>query len=175
MVEFHIRIPGIEDIEWMTSSFADMGWSKPEGHFEKYIQDQSDGLITVLCAEIPKREYVGHLKIVWNPEHDYFREHGIPEIQDLNVLPQYRRMKVATMLLERAEEIVGAKSSKIGIGFGLYSDYGPAQKMYVQCGYVPDGEGISYRNIRVRPGDIVTADDDLVLFLTKNLANVDPS
>jgi GNAT superfamily N-acetyltransferase len=175
MVEFHIRTPGKEDIEWMTSSFADMGWSKPEGHFEKYIQYQSNGLITVLCAETQKGEYVGHLKIVWNPEHYYFRQHGIPEIQDLNVLPQYRRMKVATILVERAEEIVGARSSKIGIGFGLYSDYGSAQKMYVQRGYVPDGQGISYRNIRVQPGDIVTADDDLVLFLTKGLAKGDPS
>ena len=168
-MEFHVRTPGREDIDWMTSSFEGMGFSKPEGHFGKYIEEQTAGLITVFCAETREGNYVGHLKLVWNPDYSHFRKHDIPEIQDLNVLPQFRRMKAGTMLVDRAEETVRAKRSRVGIGFALYSDYGPAQRMYVRRGYVPDGQGVSYRNLRVAPGENVSVDDDLVLFLVKDL------
>ena len=169
MVEFHIRTPGRQDIEWMTSSFERMGFSKPEGHFVRYIEEQTAGLITVFCAETITGEYVGHLKLVRNPDYAHFRKHDIPEIQDLNVLPQYRRMKAGTMLVERAEETVRAKRARVGIGFGLYSEYGPAQRMYVRRGYVPDGQGVHYRNSKVTPAEKVSVDDDLVLFLVKEL------
>ena len=168
-VEFQIRIPRRGDIDWMTSSFEGMGWSKPEGHFDRYIEEQAAGLVNVFCAETREGMYVGHLKLVWNPNYSYFREHDIPEIQDLNVLPQFRRMKAGTMLVEQAERTVIAKRPKVGIGFGLYSDYGPAQRMYIRLGYVPDGQGVSYRNSKVAPGENVSVDDDLTLFLVKDL------
>jgi hypothetical protein len=56
-----------------------------------------------------------------------------------------------------------------GIGVGLYDDYGPAQRMYVLRGYVPDGRGASHRNLPVRGGETVPADDDLVIHLTRRL------
>ena len=168
-MEFQIRIPQREDIAWMTSSFEEMGWGKPKGHFNRYIEEQAAGLATVFCAETREGKYVGHLKVVWNPNYPYFREHDIPEIQDLNVLPQFRRMKAGTILVEQAERTVAAKQQKVGIGFGLYRDYGPAHIMYIRRGYVPDGQGVSYRNSTVAPGESVSVDDDLVLFLVKDL------
>jgi hypothetical protein len=37
-------------------------------------------------------------------------------------------------------------SESVGIGVGLYLDYGVAQTMYVKRGYIPDGKGICKNN-----------------------------
>ncbi len=60
----------------------------------------------------------------------------------------------------------------MGIGFGLYADYGAAQRLYVQMGYVPDGHGLTWNNEPARAGDMVRVDDDLVLWLRKPLARL---
>ncbi len=73
------------------------------------------------------------------------------------------------MLVERAEETVRAKRARVGIGFALFSDYKPSQRMYVRRGYALDGQVVSYRNLRVAPNENVSVDDELVLFLVKNL------
>ena len=56
-----------------------------------------------------------------------------------------------------------------GISVGMDPDYGAAQRMYVQRGYVPDGRGLTHNNRYVRRGEQVTVDDDLNLFFTKRL------
>ena len=55
------------------------------------------------------------------------------------------------------------------IGVGLYSDYGPAQKLYFQLGFIPDGNGITYRGQPTIPGQSYPLDDDLLLWLVKLL------
>jgi hypothetical protein len=57
----------------------------------------------------------------------------------------------------------------IGLGVGLYKDYGNAQRMYCKRGYVLDGNGISYQNLEVKPGETVVLDDELLLYLVKEL------
>jgi hypothetical protein len=57
----------------------------------------------------------------------------------------------------------------IGIGVGLYVDYGPAQQLYVKLGYVPDGSGVTHGNKTVPPGATVRVDDDLILWSMKRL------
>ena len=71
--------------------------------------------------------------------------------------------------MDEAERQVGERSAIVGIGVGLYPDYGPAQRMYVLRGYVPDGRGVSYDNRQVAPGEVVPVDDSLALYFTKKL------
>jgi hypothetical protein len=85
------------------------------------------------------------------------------------VLPAYRRQGVASQLLDAAETLIQERSDRAGIGFGLYADYGPAQRMYILRGYVPDGNGVTYNGSTAQPGTQVTVDDDLVLYLVKTL------
>ena len=59
---------------------------------------------------------------------------------------------------------------QIGIGVGLYRDYGPAQKLYFQLGYIPDGNGITYKGLMTTPGQTYPLDDDLLLWLVKPLS-----
>lgn len=69
--------------------------------------------------------------------------------------------------MDEAEKRIFEKSRFAGLGVGLYTDYGPAQQMYVRRGYVPDGRGLMYHNCPVTPGRDVFVDDELTLFFTK--------
>jgi len=166
----HIRQAKLSDVPRMQRRFDTlMGWQKRPGYFADVYQLQTQGQVVLLVAETPSGDYVGHLKIIWKPNYPHFRAQNIPEIQDLNVLPNHRRHGIATRLLDHAESMIQDVSAVSGIGFGLYADYGPAQRLYILRGYVPDGHGVTYRDQSVEPGSPVTLDDDLVLHLIKHL------
>ncbi len=82
-------------------------------------------------------------------------------------------MGIGSKLLDVAEKEALTKSQIVGIGVGLYAGtdggYGPAQKLYVKRGYIPDGKGVTYHYEPVTPGQSYPLDDDLVLWFTKNL------
>lgn len=156
------------DAEWMQESFAKLAWGKPDGYFADCCRLQDEGKVVLLVAE-DNGGYVGHCKIVWEPYYPYFKKHGIPETQDLNVIASYRRQGVASALMDETERRIGERSEWAGIGFGLYGDYGAAQRMYVLRGYVPDGTGIVHNDVYVTPGESYPVDDGLVLGLVKKL------
>lgn len=158
------------DIEPIVAAFKELGWNKPSSQFYKYLseQDNNERCIWVAWAEA---EFLGYITLKWHSDYLPFKELGIPEINDLNVLPKYREKGIGTKLLDLAEEQASKKNEFLGIGVGLYSDYGNAQKIYVKRGYVPDGRGITYRNRFVTWNEAVTVDDDLVLWLIKCLKN----
>lgn len=165
----NIRQSTAADAAWLQTSFDTlMGWKKSPGYFAQCCQQQANNELVLLIAA-DAAAYAGHVKVVWKPDYACFRENNIPEIQDLNVLPAYRRQGVATKLVDAAENLIRPRSKIAGIGFGLYADYGAAQRMYVKRGYVPDGKGIVYQNEYVTPGSTVRVDDDLVLYLMKAL------
>ena len=156
------------DVAWMQESFEKIGWTKPAGYFAECCRLQGAGKLILLVAE-RDGVYLGHCKIIWEPDYPYFKENNIPEIQDLNVLGEYRRQGIATLLMDQAERHISKRSDVVGIGFGLYRDYGAAQRMYVLRGYVPDGQGIVYKDVYVEPGQSYPVDDDLTLGLVKRL------
>ena len=71
--------------------------------------------------------------------------------------------------MAHAEELIADKSDFAGIGVGLHSDYGIAQRMYVKRGYMPDGLGLMYKYQKVEAGSKVRVDDDLTIMFTKRL------
>jgi GNAT superfamily N-acetyltransferase len=124
----------------------------------------------VLVAFVDQ-QFAGYVTVRWHSDYPAFRAADIPEIQDFNVLPVYRRQGIGTRLLDDAERIIARRSPVAGIGVGLYADYGAAQRLYVRRGYVPDGRGIFVNERCVQPGEQVIVDDDLVLYFTKTLAD----
>lgn len=77
---------------------------------------------------------------------------------------------IGAMLLNALEaEAIRAGKAIVGLGVGLYADYGAAQKLYVSRGYAPDGHGVTHDCQAVVPGASVPLDDDLVLW-RKSLA-----
>jgi len=166
---FTIRQAKSDEADWLQTSFdAHMGWTKPEHYFADVCRWQNNDEVVLLIA-VQDNLYLGHCLIVWQPYYRHFKDNDIPEIQDLNVCPDYRRQGIATALMDDCERRVKKRADTIGIGFGLYADYGAAQRMYVKRGYVPDGHGVHYKRQPVTPDDSYPVDDDLVLYLTKHL------
>ena len=168
MSELSIGPLRASDPEPISAAFAGIGWSKPAEQYLRYLAEQERGVRNVLVGRLGEH-FVGYLTIRWSPDYPPFAREQIPEIQDLNVLPPHRRRGIATTLLDHAEELVSARSPVVGIGVGMDPDYGPAQRLYVRRGYVPDGRGLWYRDRPVRYGDDARIDDDLVLHLVKRL------
>jgi len=144
-VKTEIRLLQEADISQIIDAFAVLDWHKPASLYEGYVT------------------------IKWQSSYDFFKKRDIPEIKDLNVLLFFRNQGIGSELMDIAEETVRTRGNCVGIGVGLYDDYGMAQKLYINRGYIPDGQGITYNYQPVKPGNFVCLDDDLVLWLTKNL------
>ena len=129
------------DIQPIADAFSKLGWNKPIAQYQRYLLEQKSGHRTVYVAYIDK-DFAGYLTINWRTDYPPFRTANIPEIQDFNVLPQFRRRRIGTCLMDAAEQKIAERGPVAGIGVGMYSDYGAAQRMYVLRGYVPDGRGL---------------------------------
>jgi GNAT superfamily N-acetyltransferase len=161
-----IRLLEEQDIPVIESALEKMGWRSRLLMLENYLFEQHKGTRVILVAFI-KKECAGYVTIKWKSDYPPFADKGIPEIVDLNVFLPFRRRKVASALVDRAEELIYQRSPVAGIGVGLFSDYGPAQRMYVKRGYVPDTLGVAYKGKHVERGQTLPVDDDLVLYFTK--------
>lgn len=159
-----------DDCQVIAESFERIGWSshKPLSQYERYLNEQDAGERDVLVG-FEDSDFAGYLTIVWLPEYEPFRVKGIPEVQDFNVLPEFRRRKIGTALMDQAEEEIAKRFNSVGIGVGMYPDYGNAQRLYVKRGYVPDGRGLTYGGKVLAPMETVVNDDDLVLYFEKQL------
>lgn len=169
MDDLHIRLLTADDIPVIAAAFAALGWHKPTTQYERYLAEQRHGARAVLVA-IQGGAFVGYVTVVWRSVYPPFRDAGIPEIVDVNVLPHRRRHGIGSRLLDEAERRIAERSSVAGIGVGLYADYGPAQRLYVKRGYVPDGRGIASDGRPVAGEETVVVDDALALYFTKVLS-----
>ena len=154
------------DAATFAAAFAELGWDKPAALYSKYLKEQDEGLRNVLVATIGEG-FAGYVTVIWESGYEPFRKEGIPEIQDFNVLPKFREQGIGTALMDRVEEMVAERSDVVGIGVGMYPDYGSAQRLYVKRGYVPDGRGLTYNGKVLGPFEKTINDDSLVLHFVK--------
>ena len=166
-----IREMDKKDVQTVATAFSAQGWQKPIEQYEAYLQETIAGIRVVLLAEFAGM-FAGYLSIVWESKYSPFRDAGIPEIVDFNVLLKYQRRGIGTALMDEAERRIRKCSEIAGISVGLMADYGNAQILYVKRGYLPDGRGICRHGHWLSYGDQLTMDDDVALYLTKNLATV---
>ena len=157
-----------DDIAPMAAAFVAMGWPDRTVTLQRYLSQQQAGDRPMFVAFMGD-EFAGYLTVTWHSTYEHFAAANIPEIQDLNVITHFRRQRVASALVEAAENLIRTRSSIVGIGVGMYSDYGPAQRMYVTRGYVPDGRGLAWRGKTVNYGEKPTVDDDLALYFTRQI------
>ncbi|CAM3949523.1 GNAT family N-acetyltransferase [Cohnella lubricantis] len=143
-------------------------WYTSKDYFYKCLEENKQGFRVTLLAYY-QGILAGCCHLLLASEYPNFNRDNIPEINDLNVFPEFRRKGIASKMLDEIERIASKRSRFIGLAVGLYKDYGNAQIMYNKRGYVMDGKGIFYKNNEVKPGEQVTVDDDLLLYLIKGL------
>lgn len=159
-----------EDLPAIAAARGGAAWRGAPDHWARYLAEREAGDRFTLVVPAGD-QIVGYGSLVWRSQYPRFREAGIPEIQDMVVAEAHRRLGHATRMIEGFEaEARAAGCATIGIGVGLYADYGSAQRLYVRLGYRPDGCGVTYENKTAVAGQTYRLDDELVLWLTKPLA-----
>ncbi len=168
-MEIEIRGLGSGDRDKLAAVDGGNGWNPDPVLWALYLADHTIGRRLVVIAWEGTRP-LGYGNLLWAPGYAPFRAGGIPEINNLGVDVKARNQGVCTALIGHLEDHAReAGKAVIGIGVGLYPDYGPAQRLYTKLGYRPDGRGITCNERTVSPGETVRLDDDLVLWLTKPL------
>lgn len=153
------------DIESLSHGFMNQGWPAREEILASYFWEQASGDREVLVAEIDGA-VAGYVTILPSAKHGPFAE-VYPELSDFNVFEPFRNQGIGSQLLEEAEKRVKFVSSKVTLGVGLHLGYGPAQRLYIKRGYIPDGSGVWYRNQPLEMNATIQNNDDLVLYLSK--------
>ena len=163
-----IQILKQSDIQPISDAFARLGWQKLASQYERYLAEQAAGDRVVFVARVDQI-FAAYVTICWESPYPFFWQQGIPEIVDLNVLPNFRRRGIGTRLLDMAENRIAARAMKAGIGVGMTADYGAAQVMYIKRGYIPDGRGLIRDGQPVAHGTPMIMDDTLTLYFTKSV------
>jgi len=169
-----IRDLARDDVDAIPAVSGGPAWNGGRSKWSRYWEEYAAGARTCLVAQ-DETGVVGYVSIVWRSQHEPFRRSGLPEIQDLVVAEFARGRGIGSALVAESEaRAIDLGHAEMGIGFGLYADYGAAQRLYVQNGYVPDGLGLTWNNQSAHAGDMVRVDDDLVLWLRKRLSAPGP-
>ncbi len=151
-----IRTATSDDIPGLYRVAEDMDAINEKGYFERCIAEQDEKNRIVYVAEQNGR-LVGYAQLVWTPTYSTFRRLGIPEIQDLNVIPEMRGQGLGSKMIGICEATAReAGKNEMGISVGLTQSFGPAQRLYVKKGYIPDGSGICYDDVPVRTENLRT-------------------
>ena len=155
------------DIQELSRGFISQGWPSREEILTRYFKEQESGEGEVLVAEV-EGALAGYITILSCAKQGPFAE-IYPELSDFNVFEPFQNQGIGNLLLEEAEKRVRLISDKVTLGVGLHSGYGPAQRLYIKRGYIPDGTGVWYQNHQPAMNAVCEDIGELVLYLSKNL------
>lgn len=134
------------------------------GYFERCF-DEGRFIVLGLRDEQP----CGYGQLNVRPRYALYQKLAYPEIQDVNVLSDYRRQGVATAIIHHLEEEARHQGYQgVGISVGITRHFGPAQRLYWKLGYEPDGYGATHDRIGVEETGRY-ASHELCLMLLKSL------
>ena len=156
------------DAQILTEEELAQGWDATIDKYEMRLRHQAEGRAIALAAEW-NGNVAGYVNVYPDAKSGAFANRGYAEIVDFGVLEKYRHRGLGGKLMDIAEQIAFSYSDVIYLGVGLHSGYGSAQRMYVKRGYIPDGSGVWYRDQRWEPYRDCCNDDDLVLYLSKQI------
>jgi GNAT superfamily N-acetyltransferase len=156
------------DIENLVKGFAEQNWHKPYELFENYFNMQENNERRVIIAEV-NGEIAGYVTLLPKAVAGPYANKNIPEVVDFNVLIKHQKKGVGTKIMDIVEDLAKESSDYISLSVGLHYGYGSAQRMYIKRGYIPDGSGVWYNGAQLEQYTKCENDDDLTLYLLKEL------
>lgn len=166
----HLVIRSMEkdDIEKIIDGFVAQHWSKRVEMFEDYYMRQEQQEHEVFVALL-NGEIAGFVLLTPKAIAGPFAQDHIPEIVDLNVFKRFQHKGIGNALMDVAEQVAQQLASNVCLAIGLHASFGAAQRLYVKRGYIPDGSGVWYRGLPLDPYAQCINDDDLMLYLSKEI------
>lgn len=168
--DFCIRSMTEKDVNDFYNAFVMQGWGKfvYKSRLESYFRQQNEEKRMVFVAE-KNGEVCGYVTLLLKVKKGPFFHKNIPEFADFNVLLKFRNQGIGNKILEVAEKICKEKSDCVSVAISVSSEYGEAQRLYIKRGYVPDGSGLWSNEKPVPYGETCVNNDELVLYLIKEL------
>ena len=157
-----------EDAKVLYDTYLSYGWHPDINTYENYYKEQEEGKRLVFIAEYEGR-VSGQCTLVLNPDEGPWANRGIPEIADLTVFFDVHNKGIGSKILDAVEKEASKISGQVYLAVGVHSGYGAAQRIYVKRGYVFDGSGVWYQGKQLEQYAPCCNDDDLVLFMIKEL------
>ncbi len=160
----------IEDCVIISSAFKNIGWNKPVELFQQYHAEQEKELRRCYVAFV-NDDLAGYCTLLHKSKYENFAMQNIAEISDLNVLPSHQNSGIGTQLIQECEKYAKEtlNSNIIGLGVGLTADYSNALNLYLKLGYQFDRCGVAYCGKTLKYGETTTVDDEMNLYLIKNI------
>lgn len=163
-----IRDMKSDDITIIHNERLSHGWHSGIFVYERYFREQQEKMLYVFVAEYDG-DFAGYTTLKPQASAGPFANQGLPEVSDFNVFLKYRRKGIGSRILDVVENFASEMSKTITLAVGLHAGYGSAQRLYIKRGYVPDGSGVWYKGNKLKAYADCRNDDDLVLYLYKQL------
>jgi len=144
------------------------GYGTTPDRFLSHLREQKDGKCIAILAE-RDGQAAGYIHVYPDAQWGPLGGQGYPEIVDFGVLEKFRRQGVGGKLMDTAESMAAEYAPLVYLAVGLHKYYGPAQRLYIKRGYLPDGSGVWYADKPCEPYGMYRNDDDLNLYLVKKL------
>ncbi len=165
--EIEIRTMNDKDIPFICQAENDES-EKNRIYLKNQLANQEkqecSALLALYCGEV-----AGYVFVYYKCKWGGLGNCNIPGIVDLLVFKPYRQKGVATALMDMAEKLAKKYSNRIYLDVCLNSEYGPAQRLYVKRGYIPDGKGVYYEEKVCDINAECKNNDELTLCLVKKL------
>lgn len=137
-------------------------------YFRNQLVNQEKQDCIALIA-LYKGEIAGYVFLYYKCKWGGLGNCNIPGVVDLFVLEKFRKRGIATSLMDVVEGEAKKYSNKVYLDVCLNSEYGPAQRLYIKRGYIPDGKGVYYEERVCETNADCKNDDELTLCLVKEL------
>ena len=144
------------------------GYDTTPDRFLARLREQEEGACVAIAAEYDGQA-AGYIHVYPDAKQGPLGGRGYPEIVDFGVLEKFRRQGVGGKLMDAAEAVAAEYAGAVYLAVGRHRFYGPAQRLYHQRGYCPDGSGVWYADKPCEPCGTYCVDDNLNLYLVKKL------
>lgn len=168
-IEGDIILRDMEEVDYklMKKIFTQKVCGRSAQIYTSYLKESMLGIRDTIVAYY-QGKLAGYITIMWESNYEGFKEEGIPEVKDMQVLDTYRKKGIATKLMDEVEKRAKQRGDYCAAGVGLAEAYTAAQNLYAQRGYEPDGKGIFYIE-RELIYDQLEVDDNQALMMIKKL------
>lgn len=159
------RLAGTDDAETLKALESVLQSRSEPDYVEKLLHSGRSVVLGFMDGRA-----AGYAAVNWTPAYNLFVRLNIPELQDLNVLPDDRGQGLGQAIVSACEDLARQRGhAQLGLAVGLTRAYGAAQRLYVRMGYEPDGLGVTFDRESVRAGQVCAVDDNLCLMMLREL------